>query len=396
MKYLHKPKTAAWVLFIISVVVCLLCNFVFLLEDKSAAFNDVNNLLFFHLLLPLSMSAIILFVSTYLIFCIEKRCAYLSREKYLAVMLKLKIVDIVLGIALLILASGNSMYFEKGSFYEKWLSESIYFRAFEKSETSSNIYAYWWIISWFTVIIFSVILFLSAARKAKICKTLKLEIENCNYKNRVNCYLGFDYELCEFYKQTQIPYNILSQMDGTRGEFEAYHMLISGGLTDAEYVFNREIPKKDGLFTELDLIVIHKNGIIVIENKHYTVRFFGKACDYNLTIIDHAGYKKNIYNPIRQNEKHVLALREFLKAKGLYSNDIITPIYSVVVFTAEYDDISDDIISGIDMVGTKTQVCTSRNLPYIVKKLLSKHNADIDVIGVKELLSGLSIRRKQM
>ena len=47
MKYLHKPKTAAWVLFIISVVVCLLCNFVFLLEDKSAAFNDVNNLLFF-------------------------------------------------------------------------------------------------------------------------------------------------------------------------------------------------------------------------------------------------------------------------------------------------------------------------------------------------------------
>ena len=164
---------------------------------------------------------------------------------------------------------------------------------------------------------------------------------------------------------------------------------------EAEYIFNREIPKDNGLFTELDLIILHKNGIIVLENKHYSTRIYGKATDYDLTIIDHTGQKISIYNPIRQNEQHVAALTKYLQEKNLYINDIVTPIYSVVVFTS-INNRSDDIISGIDPTGTKTTICTSENLYFIIQNLLLKNtvNTNIDILKIKEVLTPLSIRQK--
>lgn len=70
-------------------------------------------------------------------------------------------------------------------------------------------------------------------------------------------------------------------------------------------------------------------------------------------------------------------------------------IYSVVVFTS-INNRSDDIISGIDPTGTKTTICTSENLYFIIQNLLLKNtvNTNIDILKIKEVLTPLSIRQK--
>ena len=106
--------------------------------------------------------------------------------------------------------------------------------------------------------------------------------------------------------------------------------------------------------------------------------------------------RKSVYNPIKQNENHVVALKEFLKSKDLYIDDETTPIYSIVVFTAEGYDRTDNIISGISTIGTETKVCTSQNVYHVINQLITNPSstAEINVSKTNELLLSLPIRRK--
>ena len=90
------------------------------------------------------------------------------------------------------------------------------------------------------------------------------------------------------------------------------------------------------------------------------------------------------------------ALKDFLSRKSYYVDDDVTPVYSIVVFTAEDDDSTDDIISGISLDGTTTRVCTSYNLKHTVDCLMQETNptADIDVGGITDVLAALSVRKK--
>ncbi len=306
----------------------------------------------------------------------------------------LQVVEILVGILIIL----YDVYFTKTiqTVFSKMLIQSFYFKSLITNEDISHVLLYWIYIQLFIIIAIAVIMFIAAKRQSKIKIQIRENEREKQFTNELTQFLGFIYEKSEFYKQVQIPYLSLSQMDGTRGEFEVYHMLRKNGFTNAKYIFNREIPKSDGLNTELDLIIIHEKGIFVVENKHYTTRIYGNALDHDLTIIDHSGNKKSIYNPIKQNEKHVVALKEFLKLKGLYINDEITPIYSIVVFTAEGGDKTDDIISGISTVGTETKVCTSQNVYHIINQWISSSDsmADINVSKINEVLLNLPIRKK--
>ena len=394
MKYLYKPKKKSIIIFFIFFTAYLFCTIVFLMQKLNPTPNALDFLLLLHLFLPVILLIIAIFIVSYIIFCIEKWCSFAAYKQQLFWLTVLKIIDIILSIVLF-LSTGfliNNIE-DISALFSLLFNQTIYFQALNTIELSV-IYKYWSFLYFFSHL-FSPIIFICAfIRKNQKQKVLKQKIENQKFKNQINIYLGYDYESCEFYKQTQIPYVSLMQKDGTRGEFEAYHVLMKNGL-EAEYIFNREIPKDNGLFTELDLIILHKNGIIVLENKHYSTRIYGKATDYDLTIIDHTGQKISIYNPIRQNEQHVAALTKYLQEKNLYINDIVTPIYSVVVFTS-INNRSDDIISGIDPTGTKTTICTSENLYFIIQNLLLKNtvNTNIDILKIKEVLTPLSIRQK--
>ena len=89
-------------------------------------------------------------------------------------------------------------------------------------------------------------------------------------------------------------------------------------------------------------------------------------------------------------------LKDFLKQKDLYIDDKITPIYSIVVFTAEGTDKTDNIISGISTVGTETKVCTSQNLYQIVSQLIPDTDVSscVNVLKINDILLELPVRKK--
>ncbi len=208
--------------------------------------------------------------------------------------------------------------------------------------------------------------------------------------------LGMEYTDSEFYRQTQLQYFDLNHKSGTKGEFELYKNLKKAHINGLYYVFNREIPKDDGLNTEIDLILIHKNGIFVLENKDYNTNVFGEGSAYDLTIIDRTGRKISVYNPIRQNERHVQALKAYLQKLGIFIDQICTPIHSIVVFTDMRTHKSDSIIANIDMQNTHSKLCTSQNVADVVYSIIIQNpgRVALNATEVTKVLESLPVRIK--
>lgn len=89
------------------------------------------------------------------------------------------------------------------------------------------------------------------------------------------------------------------------------------------------VPKADGSGTsEIDLVMVHEKGIIVIENKNYRGYIYGKEDDLYWTQVYRKRYKRNFYNPVRQNQSHIRHLKRLLKG---YSDHPV-PYISVITF----------------------------------------------------------------
>jgi hypothetical protein len=90
-------------------------------------------------------------------------------------------------------------------------------------------------------------------------------------------------------------------------------------------------------YAQIDIAVATKVGIIVFEVKDYSGWIFGNA-RYNewTQVLAYGKIKHRFYNPIKQNEKHIIGLR---KQVNQFEN---IPFYSIVVFygDCEFKDIS--------------------------------------------------------
>lgn len=396
MKYLHNPKKSSICCYFVFLTIFLLLNVCFFWAVNSASSFKNDFIYLAHTFLPICYVIIIALTFSYVLRCLEKIYSLVSLSFQLVMVRILRIVDIVLGIFLII-------FFQEGMDARAEINsiiEAIYFEGSNIDFAFVNkMYNHWGNLLLILLIVLAIILFVFAARKGRICKEIKQKIMMLEateeLKKEIDDYLGFDYETSDFYQQTKIPYQELRAGDGTQGEFEAYRQLTKLELSGISYVFNREIPKRDGLLTEIDMILLHKKGIIVLENKQYSTQIYGRATDCDLTIIDHSGQKKSIYNPVKQNEKHVDALREYLIGKGLYTDGI--PLHSVVTFTDLKSHQSDEIISRIEGVEeTKTTICTSQNLCLVVEKLLQNEKADffVEIEKIKKELQSLPVRKK--
>lgn len=416
----HQPRNRApsifkspnFLILFVSFFCCCICNMVFLLNDQGLLRSE-ECLLLVHMLLPLSYLVFALSVWHSLIRGIENLTARFNVQFRLRILYFLRLADVIAGVLIIFSLPSFTQYFYDVALYDK-LYDTLYFRNLPDFRnlpalSGSTVFQSWSIMAPGFLALAPFILFFAAYRKTKIRRDLQAVIRSeIAQQERVkaaeiarqerNNSLGFEYEMSDFYKQTGIPYSRLCQRDGTLGEFEVYRKLMNEGLSGAVYVFNREIPKNDGLFTECDLIIVHTKGLVVVENKHYTTRIFGNAVDYDLSMIDHAGRKKSIYNPIKQNENHVLALKQYLSTYGLYVDDATTPVYSVVVFTAVDGDSSDDFISGINLEGVETKVCTSQNVAQTIMHLLNHTSAGAKLNSEKisEILLSLSVRKKMI
>lgn len=137
------------------------------------------------------------------------------------------------------------------------------------------------------------------------------------------------YRKTSYYKETGNSLKNINHNKGMRGEYLIYKRLKPLEKIGCKFLFNLYIPRNDTQMSEIDVLVIFKNGIIVFESKNYSGWIFGnvdqKMWIQTLPKGKGKSEKNSFYNPIFQNHTHINSL------KKIVGTDI--PIYSVVVFS---------------------------------------------------------------
>lgn len=114
---------------------------------------------------------------------------------------------------------------------------------------------------------------------------------------------------------------------GEWAERKMIPMLIGMGFDPRAIFHDLYVRKPNGSYTQVDLAVATKVGIIVFEIKDYGGWIFGNERQtYWTQLLAYGKEKHRFYNPIMQNAGHIQALGQNL----LKNPDV--PFYSVVVF----------------------------------------------------------------
>ena len=111
------------------------------------------------------------------------------------------------------------------------------------------------------------------------------------------------------------------------GAFGEWRVKIALGKTveGSRYVINNlMLQSKDGKTSQIDHILINKNGIFVIETKNYSGRIYGDEHSNEWTqVLNYGKVKYKLYNPIKQNATHIYRLKEVVKNKNIKYHSII-------------------------------------------------------------------------
>lgn len=124
------------------------------------------------------------------------------------------------------------------------------------------------------------------------------------------------------------------------------------------FLSNCYLPKSDGTFTEIDVILLHESGLYIFEVKNYSGLIFGEEEQKQWTQIlpAHTELSKSVhfFNPILQNKVHLKWLREYI------GEDI--PLYSYIVFSDRCE------LKKITLTSNEHVVLNRRNLIYRVRR----------------------------
>lgn len=119
------------------------------------------------------------------------------------------------------------------------------------------------------------------------------------------------YNKSEYKGMTGNTYESVVKDKGKIGEMLTFSEM--SRLPGTKRIFaNLYIPQRDGTLTEIDLILINRTGIYVIESKNYSGWIFGDPNGFKWTQTLPNGEKNRFYNPIWQNQGHIDALLKVL------------------------------------------------------------------------------------
>lgn len=111
------------------------------------------------------------------------------------------------------------------------------------------------------------------------------------------------------------------------------------------------IPFGSDRFSQIDIVVLTKVGIIVVEDKEYSGWIFGNGRHTNWTqVLAYGKEKHHFYNPILQNQGHIKALK--MNLAGIAD----VPYYSVITFSGKCT------LRTIDSIPQQTYVSYSCNV----------------------------------
>ena len=122
---------------------------------------------------------------------------------------------------------------------------------------------------------------------------------------------------------------VTSPNRGTWSERRLIIKLLKLGIPSQTIFHDLYVRRPSGNYSQIDVVVPTKAGIIAFEVKDYSGWLFGKGYQsYWCQVLAYGKEKHRFYNPVKQNETHIASLRQNLKQ----CISARTPIYSVIVF----------------------------------------------------------------
>ena len=153
----------------------------------------------------------------------------------------------------------------------------------------------------------------------------------------------------------------------TRGEWSERKVvlkLLKMGINPRAIFHDLYIQKPNGEYTQIDVAVATKTGIIVFEVKDYSGWIFGSEHQkYWTQLLDYGKEKHRFYNPVMQNAGHIQAIRQSLPQNP----DI--PIYSVIVFFGSSE------FKNITCHANNTFIIYPHSIQRVVSEILTQPNA---------------------
>ena len=128
-------------------------------------------------------------------------------------------------------------------------------------------------------------------------------------------------------RERELISSVTSFNRGTNSELFLILQLLKREIPPVTIYHDLIIKKENGEFSQIDLVLVTSEGIIVFEVKDFSGWIYGSGNNTNWTKVLSYGRKKyKFYNPIKQNNNHISELRKTLKQ---FEN---IPFFSVIVF----------------------------------------------------------------
>lgn len=129
------------------------------------------------------------------------------------------------------------------------------------------------------------------------------------------------------YKDNKLIVQVTPLCRGESSERRLILKLLKAGVNPRAIFHDLYIKKPNGEYTQLDVVVATKSGLIVFEVKDYSGWIFGdEKQKYWTQVLAYGKEKHHFYNPVMQNAGHISSLRECL------TNNPDIPIFSAIVF----------------------------------------------------------------
>lgn len=167
-------------------------------------------------------------------------------------------------------------------------------------------------------------------------------------------------------RERKLLQTVTGRNRGTGTERDLVLKLLKYGIPAQAIFHDLYVKKHDGKFSQIDLVVATKVGIIVIEVKNYSGWIFGNGYRHQWTQVLAYGQRRyRLYNPIMQNSKHISDLKKQLRQFET------VPFYSIIVFYGDCE------LKDISFVPRGTFLAKSNRVLEVIETLMSKTDAAV-------------------
>ena len=171
--------------------------------------------------------------------------------------------------------------------------------------------------------------------------------------------------------------SVTSLNRGTSSERSLILRLLKKEFPSVTIYHDLIIKKDNDEFSQIDLVLVTSEGIIVIEVKDYSGWIFGNGNNTNWTqVLSYGKRKYKFYNPIKQNNNHITELRKSLKQ---FDN---IPFFSVIVFFGDCE------LKEINYVPKGTYLVKSHRV-FEVLNLIKSENEPTQYSNKREVVDKL-------